>query len=69
MIYVKLPGIKPFQFGRHRTASSPATVFHKYLYTVRITRGNITLLVEEISISKFEQRTEDGCPKLITNFS
>jgi len=57
MKYVKLPGIKPFQFSRHRSASSPATVLHRYLYSVIVARGNITLLVEEMSVSKFGQKT------------
>ena len=57
MKYLKLSGMKPFQFNRHALASSPAAVLHRYFYSVRVTRGNITLLVEEMSVSKFVQRT------------
>jgi len=52
MKYVKLPGMKSFQLNRHKSASSPATVLHRYLYSVTVARGNITLVVEEMSVSK-----------------
>jgi hypothetical protein len=50
MKYVKLPGMKPFQFNRHKWASSHATVFHRYLHSITVARGNITLLIEEMSV-------------------
>jgi len=81
MIYVKMPGMKPFQFSHHRSASSPATVLHRYLYPVRVPRGNITLLFEEMSVPKFGQRTavvnklrisvdrDTDCRNLLMSFS
>ena len=75
-----MPGMKPFQFSRHRSASSPATLLHRYFYSVTVARGNIILLVEEMSVSKAGQRTavlnklwvpldrDTDCHNLLMNF-
>jgi hypothetical protein len=69
MKYVKLPGMKTFQFSCHRSASSPATGLHRYIrvYYVTVARRNIILLFVEMSV--FEIWPQNSSPKLIMNFS